>query len=301
MRDLHDVLNEMKYISSYTIQDINTFCQMLMDTCPKAGGGVHQWLFEAARAFHRWPFHFKPNTIIRLLTTATEHCGRLVQQHEIVDAVSNSDPASPTHLGNTSYTSALPVRLPEFRDAIIKASEDPPVSPTKYAHLTSQKVLQWLFPDDPLLCFAKDKYNAKAIRWSKLNGWIPPLMVPSPLLGPAALTKEGRKSCRALANIGERLYLIIEFDEGELDDQAKLLWSLRIRQRLVMIVYSGKKSLHGWFRLEDKRLLKAFCDYAYQIGCDSATFGKQQLVRVPNAIRPETGKQQTVIYTLADL
>src|ERR1039458_6481384 len=60
----------------------------LLTTCPKAGSGVHRWLFRAALKLHR----HCPNKdeLERLLDEATASCGREVPASEIEDAVSNS-------------------------------------------------------------------------------------------------------------------------------------------------------------------------------------------------------------------
>ena len=58
-------------------------------------------------------------------------------------------------------------------------------------------------------------------------------------------------SPRALANVGARRYLVLDFDEGDKDDHATIIWHLREKWQqitgLVMVLDSGNKSLHGWW------------------------------------------------------
>jgi hypothetical protein len=59
---------------------------------PRAGDGVHPWLFTTALILHR---HRSPKAIEALLATAVKDCGRQVSAREISDAVKNS--AALTH------------------------------------------------------------------------------------------------------------------------------------------------------------------------------------------------------------
>ena len=70
----------------------------LLDSCPEAGGGVHPWLFRVARYLHR--FH-TPNEICDILAARVANCGRLLQPHEIPDAVNNSGPCQWEPSGQT--------------------------------------------------------------------------------------------------------------------------------------------------------------------------------------------------------
>ena len=100
-----------------------------------------------------------------------------------------------------------------------------------------------------------------------------PLLVPSPMSSVYGRTDEGTGpwSEHTLANTGPRQYLVIEFDFAEFSDDGKetplaswirawaqsgitiqdacaaLLMHLAKRAPLLLIVFSGGKSLHGWF------------------------------------------------------
>ena len=63
------------------------FVQDLLAARPKAGGGVHPWLFKVARQLHA---HLPAGDIVKLLENRVADCGRHVPRTEIVDAVQSS-------------------------------------------------------------------------------------------------------------------------------------------------------------------------------------------------------------------
>src|ERR1035441_7210641 len=58
---------------------------------PRAGEGVHVWLYRVARQLHA---HLPAGEIIRLLETRVANCGRHVPRTEIVQAVQNALPCA---------------------------------------------------------------------------------------------------------------------------------------------------------------------------------------------------------------
>lgn len=70
---------------------------------------------------------------------------------------------------------------------------------------------------------------------------------------------------------------------------------------LVLVVFSGNKSLHAWFYCDGESedvesALHNFMRYAAMLGADTATYTRSQFVRMPGAVRLETKKQQTIHY-----
>jgi hypothetical protein len=99
-------------------------------------------------------------------------------------------------------------------------------------------------------------------------------------------------------NIGERLYLVIEFDKGSANSQLALIQFLSHRLPLVMIVFSGHHSLHAWFAcfgLTEYKV-KSFCILAKELGADQTTFTPSQWVRMPNGWNYSKQKRQWVLY-----
>tara|TARA_R100001163_G_scaffold62911_1_gene54174 strand:- start:3046 stop:3279 length:234 start_codon:yes stop_codon:yes gene_type:complete len=64
-----------------------------------------------------------------------------------------------------------------------------------------------------------------------------------------------------------------------------------------MVVWSGSKSLHGWFNVHgrDETEIQRFYDLAKILGADMATRTPSQLARCPWGLR-DNGNVQEVIY-----
>jgi hypothetical protein len=115
------------------------------------------------------------------------------------------------------------------------------------------------------------------------------LVVPSPQMAQSGLNSDGKESQHALSNCGNRRFIITEFDEGSLDTHATIIWHLRNFAPLIAVVFSGKKSLHGWFYCAGVReeLLMRFFKYARSLGADPAHWTRSQFTRVPGGHRGE--------------
>jgi hypothetical protein len=129
-------------------------------------------------------------------------------------------------------------------------------------------------------------------------------------------TKAQKLSAHALDTTGPRRFLIVEFDfaqgstgEARLlsklgaqgrdipDLSAALLLHLAELAPLALAVYSGGKSLHGWFYCAGvaKENLSRLCCYAGALGADPATWVRSQFTRMPDGLR-DNGKRQSVYF-----
>jgi hypothetical protein len=268
---------------------------------PRSGAGFHDWLFRAARAL--WKCGRNENDITAILENAAITCGRRVSAREIQDAVKNSHTSAFQPAG--AQRRPWPGVNREQREAIIASGnglvdlwETSPVRFEDNAAHTEQ-IIDALFPDNPLLCCAATKDTAQtAIReeWrGRMSGL--QLIVPNPMTAATGLNQSGEVSHRCLGNTGARRFLIVEFDAGATDEHAALLLHLAERAPLALAVFSGAKSLHGWFYCagvaEEK--VSRFFRYAVSLGADRATWTRCQLVRVPDGTR-ENGKRQVVYF-----
>jgi len=195
-----------------------------------------------------------------------------------------------------------------------------------------EAIIDALFPDSPLLCVAaKHPADAETRTREAFRGKLAAcaLIVPSPLKALTGLTQDGRESVRCLENTGPRRFLVVEFDfkltppdklerlngdalEAALavnamlatglpstDCCAALLWHLATVHcgRLVAVVHSGGKSLHGWFNVQgvpEERLASWF-SVARRLVADPATWCPCQFVRMPEG-RRDDGRRQPVVY-----
>jgi len=182
----------------------------------------------------------------------------------------------------------------------------------------TDEIIDILFAGNPLLCcgWTRHHFDTRARRhWYKLHEL--QFIVPSPMTALQGLTRNQKISAHALGNTGPRRFLIVEFDfdstnsveESRLLEKlategrdvrdlcAALLLHLAEKAPLAMAVYSGGKSLHGWFYCagitEDK--VSRFFHYAVSLGADSANWNRSQFARMPDGLR-ENRKRQTVYF-----
>ena len=179
--------------------------------------------------------------------------------------------------------------------------------------------LAMLFPGNPLLCIGWQK-NAFATRerdaWQRLKAPLQ-FIVPSPMTAREGITQTGKPSPNTNGNTGPRRFLVIEFDfnhEASAADAllveigarhglhhgrdlcACLLRHLAAFAPLAMVVWSGGKSLQGWFPVigaSEEKLHRLF-QYACLIGADRATWTPSQFIRLPYGER-DNGKTQLPI------
>jgi hypothetical protein len=174
-----------------------------------------------------------------------------------------------------------------------------------------------LFPGKPLLCcgWSRHHFDTRPRKyWHKLHDL--EFIVPNPMTARRGLTKTGKFSAHALSSTGPRRFLIVEFDfakgsTGEVrllskleaegrdirDLSAALLLHLAKMAPLAVAVYSGGKSLHGWFYCAGvaEENVSRFCCYAAALGADRATWIRSQFARMPDGLR-ENGKRQSVYF-----
>jgi len=286
-------------------RELPQFLRELIDSPPKAGQGVHDWLFRVARNLHA---HMPAPEIVRLLESRAANCGRHVARSEIVSAVQNSLACawqSANGGAPVKPSGKWPTVNKEQREAIVRdggaLADLWEISPWRIDDNTRQAdfIIERLFPGNPLLCCGKSSQEFDTRRRDAWGGRLSGLqfIVPSPMTAVEGVTKEGKPSRHTLSNTGPRRFLIVEFDNGTTDEHAALLLHLGGYAPLVCAVHSGNKSLHGWFLVEgqpEDKTLKFF-RYAVSIAADSATWTRSQFVRMPDGTR-NSGKRQTVFF-----
>ncbi len=282
------------------------FIDEMLAAPPRAGDGVHHWLFRVARQLHA---HLPAGEIVALLENRVQSCGRAVSRKEIEDAVKNALACAWQPRGNTAPGQSVakwPGVNQEQREAIVRDGGgladlwelSKPRLDDNAAH--TEAIIDRLFPGNPLLCCGKSNsvFNTKPREdWrGEMSGLA--LIVPSPMSAIEGVTKEGKPSRHTLSNTGNRRFLICEFDTGTPDEHAALLMHVAEYAPLVCAVHSGGKSLHGWFYVHGQPNAKVekFFRYAVSLGADRATWTRSQFVRMPDGTR-DNGKRQTVFYT----
>ena len=72
-------------------RDLPPFLRDLIASPPRAGEGVHPWLFRVARQLHA---HLPAVEIVALLETRVASCGRLAGVAELARIATSTDPAA---------------------------------------------------------------------------------------------------------------------------------------------------------------------------------------------------------------
>jgi hypothetical protein len=199
-------------------------------------------------------------------------------------------------------------------------------SPVRFADNGShaEEVIDILFPGNPLLCVGRSSYQFATRRREIWGGRLSelPLIVPNPMLSVTGQTQDGRQSEHTKSATAKRVYQVVEFDFPEKDKSGKeTLWVpllhkwrsseteiadacasliLFLRQLLPTLVcacHSGRRSLHGWFRVFEltPAARKAFMKRAVALGADRATWVESQFVRIPDGLR-DNGRRQTCYF-----
>ncbi|PTX93473.1 hypothetical protein DB345_17860 [Spartobacteria bacterium LR76] len=293
-----------------TGEQLPRFVRDLLAAPPRAGQGVNLYLFRLARVLHAYRTEHE---IVELLRAAVAGCGRVVTEQEIRRAVENSRKVAwqPGLEGGASAVRPAASLWPEVNAALRSTvlAENAgytladlwETSPIRLPEGESQAetVVDTLFPGDPLLCCGRSSSVFATRPRSDWRGRLAglALMVPSAMTSRTGLTQDGRESEHTLANTGPRQHLIIEQDGGAPDEQAAILAHLALFSPLVLVVHSGRRSLHGWYLCAGRPEadMHAFMRYAVSLGADRATWTRSQFVRIPGGLR-DSGNRQYVYY-----
>jgi hypothetical protein len=319
---------------SVVVSDLPQFLLDMIACVPRAGDGVHAWIYKVSRQLHA---HRNEEDIFYLLKVALDDCGRSVPDKEIWDAVRNSKGTAwqPNLAGEPVIVvqPTWPARAKDKIDAIVRKGlglQDLwDKSPKRFSDDSShtEEIVDVLFPCNPLLCCAlapndREKFatRRREVWRGRLSGL--PLIVPSPMSRVFGKTKGGKASEHTLENTGSRRFLVIEFDfsikarDGVTDSEwapmvrewnaagisvadacAALIAHLAGLGPLALAVHSGGKSVHGWFYChgQSETVLRGFMQYAHKLGADDATWVKSQFVRMPDGTR-DNGKRQSVYF-----
>jgi len=270
---------------------------------PKSGDGVHRWIYKAAGILGR---EYKEKLVFRIIQDATIDCGRCVPEREILNAMRDSGRgrrmAESVPVGQVKERAPkLPGRDAELVGKIVRAFPDALAGfrDCSNGDYSIVGTLRSLFYGDPLICIGANLYEMET---KSLHEWGSRLehlqfIVPSPMKARTGISKDGKVSTRCLDNTGARRFLVAEFDQNSIEEQAALHQSLSGKLPLALLVNSGGKSLHGWYFVQGKpeSELRLFMHGASRLGADSATWTPCQAVRLPGG-RRDNGAVQTIEF-----
>ena len=254
--------------------------------CPPSGQGVHRFIFHAA-------------------CRAIEAGMKDEQAIEIIEAMMTRSPNPPTEIEDALRSARGEQRVPtvvwpsvnrEQVEAITRANAETLDLWRSWRRVRSdeshtEEIIDRLFPGNPWLCVGRSNESFRTQKREDWRGQLAnySLIVPSPMIAETGLTKNGRLSQHSLANTGPRRFLIIEADCGDLHQQAAVIWHLAKTAPLAAVVFSGSKSLHGFFFCEgepEEELLEFMKD-AVSLGADPRMWLRSQFCRMPDGWRSD--------------
>ncbi|MDQ8184279.1 hypothetical protein [Pelagicoccus sp. SDUM812002] len=191
---------------------------------------------------------------------------------------------------------------PEFsQDAWNRRIDHPILFGSEGTQLPASEVIDRLFSENALLCLALDTKSAVTQLRQQWRGKEAAMqfLVPNAMTKETGITQSGHPSPRCLDNATKsKVYQVVEFDRGTLKEQAAILSSLHTEYTpLIMVVYSGGKSLHGWFdvRTLDEASKLRFFRHSVFLGSDASLWDASKLVRMPGG-RRDNGKTQSILF-----
>lgn len=240
----------------------------------------------------------------RILMIRFENYYRSIHELEIENAVTNASKGAHERRPKLYPPVDLAVRadaVAKFPNALERLRAE---SAVREPHLLpTADVIDRLFSQDDMLCMGRlpNSFCTEPRTFFRAKEREHPFIVANPMASKWGMSKRGSPSQRCLANAGERKRIVVEYDSGTIEEQAALHLHLKsLGVELLMVVFSGSKSLHGWFDVsrESQESVSRTLRYAAYLGADTATFCPIQLVRTPNAIR-DNGALQRVEFLSA--
>lgn len=269
----------------------------LLANPPETGGGRHEWLFTVQAQLVRQGF--APDKVEAAMEAYCRAAGwddRLPEVARNTAAICQN-----AYVGTPADRIAWP---PVDHAERLKRYSFPPLFAPTDAGASAADALRAFFAPSEWICASPDRFRSCTYR---LDDLLPAahkfqFVVANPMSRETGRTRAGRESSRAKDNAcGEhgRRIAVIEFDTGDaLRDQCAVLSSLSSPAApLVMAVWSGGKSIHGWFDVSATdcgNALRLF-RFAVWLGCDESLFDMSKLVRMPGGTRAD-GSRQTILH-----
>ncbi|HNQ90541.1 MAG TPA: hypothetical protein PKM73_18155 [Verrucomicrobiota bacterium] len=172
--------------------------------------------------------------------------------------------------------------------------------------LAASDVLPRLFRPGELICTGRNTERAMVRPLEETLAdadWLQFIVI-NPMRERTALNYRGKPSPRCQNNTGLRRHLVAEFDDPNLikAQQARLITQLGTFVPLVLVVDSGGKSLHGWFRVDRynaRDQVRFFC-VACLLGADPTRWDICGWLRMPGGLRVIEGVpaiRQRILYS----
>lgn len=257
-------------------------------------GGTHRWLAQVASGLRHLLSADQSFAFLRRC------CDRFVVHRPVPDAEIEGAvelayagrPAAAVNFGRH------PVDWPQpSPNLIAKVLVDVPPSfdAAGDTGLTARDVLPHLFRPGELVCTGRNTERAMVRPLEETVAdadWLQFIVV-NPMRGRTALNHQGKPSPRCQNNTGLRRHLVAEFDDPTLSkaQQVCLITRLATFVPLLLVVDSGGKSLHAWFRVDALSVrdqVRFFC-VACLLGADPTRWDICGWLRMPGGLRVVEG------------
>jgi len=275
---------------------------MSFELPPYDGGGLNIWCIASARRCRN--ANLSPHEAESRIMAFQGTAHRPIKLSEVRRAISRAyetelaptiEPKKQKEQWQPRKTHTNPAR-PQMKKITADFLMD--ASPVKIDEgLTPECVLGYLFPEpNRLLCFGKSAFNFRTLQIDEVKDLRAcQFIVACYMTKKKGITQDGKESEHCLDNCGEREYCVCDFDEPASEQHASIIWYLAKFFKLVMVLSSGGKSLHAWFKVspDDE---PSFWTLAIRMGADAALMrNRSSFVRMPFGTR-DNGKTQQVYY-----
>lgn len=291
----------------------------MTNIAPKQGSGLHSWLLTESRKllYAGYP----PDTVYNELMLAAKHSARTTQDIEIeirnvIEGAREYILEHPNFRPSTRWRKRPPPRDPNYyMDRANRIDSRAPRLPVD--ELLVRKIIgsEEVFLDpgkgveefNYRLLFANIDFNIAACREVGKDYAIKPLSEWNyeetfPLLGYVVPSYFSDIGCsRSDLNVGERLFIVVEFDKGTPNDQWLLHHYLNRTNPafwLIMLVWSGHRSVHGWYASygSSEFKVRTFQRRASELGADQTCVSPSAWIRMPNGWNRKYSVTQEVLY-----
>jgi hypothetical protein len=177
------------------------------------------------------------------------------------------------------------------------------VSDVHPADIDQRELIRALFPQDgALVCIYRkltyDPRNKTALvdEFSDDDLVRGQFIIPAYMTARQGITTDGKRSCRAKSIVSERRYIVLDFDKPDTAHHASIIRWLMGTRAPVLVIKSGGKGLHAWYKTETQDRDAQFWHLAIMAGADPAIQrNRGQAVRLPMGQR-DNGNVQGVLY-----
>lgn len=244
--------------------------------CPTEGGGVNIWCWHAAK----WLFEqgIERKSAYEIIAKASSRQDATIRDKEVNRAIERAwEGVEAQSEGDREYFRADP--------DLVRAID---VLASKIKPRLVEAETRDCMPELENIAVGMDASSLEV--YDKHASYDPrnyQYICPNPLDDPAA--------GRTRENIAEVNYGVVEFDNApSLDWQFMAHYVMSTFYPLELMVYSGNKSVHGWYAGRPSQELKYM---AGLLGADMKVLNSpEQWVRMPNGTNTKTGKKQTAYW-----